>query len=182
VTTPTGKGANIARTRAQQAPVPMFDTPFEFVRRFAEQMDNLFEDFGSGWGLPTALTRGRGVTRRELGATPIDWAPQINVMERDNKLLIQADLPGLTKDDVRVDVVEGMITIQGERKQEKKEEGEGHYYNECCYGSFYRAIPLPEGTDVSAATAQFHNGVLEVALPIPPQARKEARRLEVQEG
>jgi HSP20 family protein len=181
LTSSAGKASSIARAKTSPTLVPTIDRPFEFVRRFAEQMDHLFEDFSGGY-LPTALTRVRGTPRREGGIMPVEWSPQISVMEREGKFLIHADLPGLTKNDVKVDVAEGMITIEGERKQEKKEESEGRYYNECCYGSFYRAIPLPEGVDASSATAQFHNGVLEVALPLPPKAKKEPRHLEIQEG
>ena len=95
--------------------------------------------------------------------------------------MIRADLPGLCKEDVKVEVSDDMITIEGERKQEKKEEREGCYYSECSYGSFYRVIPLPEGADASKATAEFHNGVLEVAVPAPSLPEPKARRLEVKE-
>ena len=73
-----------------------------------------------------------------------------------------------------------MLTIQGERKHEKKEEREGYCYSECSYGSFYRAIPLPEGAEASKATADFHNGVLEVTVPAPSRPEPKARRVEVQ--
>ena len=59
--------------------------------------------------------------------------------------MVRADLPGMSKEDIKVEVTDGVITIQGERKQEKKEEREGYSYSECSYGSFYRSIPLPEG-------------------------------------
>ena len=74
-----------------------------------------------------------------------------------------------------------MITIRGERKQEKTERREGYSYSECSYGSFYRAIPLPEGADASKATAEFRNGVLEVTMPSPRRPESQARRLEIQE-
>ena len=73
------------------------------------------------------------------------------------------------------------ITIQGERKQEKEEKREGYYYGERAYSSYYRAIPLPEGADPAKATAEFHNGVLEVTMPAPKKPEKKSRRLEVQE-
>ena len=81
--------------------------------------------------------------------------------------------PGLSKDDIKVEITEDMLSIQGERKQEKKEEREGYFYNECSYGSFYRAVPLPEGVDASKATAEFRNGVLEIAMPAPATIRDE---------
>jgi HSP20 family protein len=158
-------------------------SPFAFIRRFAEEMDRLFEDFGfePTLRLPHLLGRGYERLRHEEGLAQAEWAPRVDVTEREGKLVIRADLPGLTKDDIKVDVTEDTITIQGERKQETKEEREGYSYSECSYGSFYRTIPLPEGADASKATAEFRNGVLEVALPAPPHPQPEGRRLEVQE-
>src|SRR5262249_29615588 len=126
----------------------------------------------SGWRLPSALTRGHELLRREAGLIPADWSPRVDILRREGHFLVRADLPGLTKDDVKVDVTNDTLTIRGERKQERKEEREGHAYSECTYGSFYRAIPLPEGADASKATAEFRNGVLEIAMPAStPQAR-----------
>ena len=144
------------------------------MRRFAEEMDHLFEDFGFGSGsrLPSALTRGRELLRREAGLIPAEWSPRVDIQERDGQLVVRADLPGLSKDDIKVEIKEDMLSIQGERKQEKKEEREGYFYNECSYGSFYRAVPLPEGVDASKATAEFHNGVLEIAMPAPARPRR----------
>jgi len=150
-----------------------------FMRRFADEMDRLFEDFGLR--LPSFFGRGRELFLRETGIIPAQWSPRVDVRERDGQFLVRADLPGLSKDDVQVEVAEGMITIRGERKQEKKEERGGYSYSECSYGSFYRAIPLPEGSDASKATAEFRNGVLEIAMPAPRRSEAQARRLEIQE-
>ena len=95
--------------------------------------------------------------------------------------MVRADLPGLSKEDIKVEVSDDLITIQGERKHEKKEEREGYCYSECSFGSFYRAIPLPEGADASKATADFRKGVLEVTVPAPSRPEPKARRLEVRE-
>jgi HSP20 family protein len=154
------------------------------MRRFAEEMDHLFENFGlhTGFRMPSLLTRGHELLRREAGLIPAEWSPRIDVLEREGQFAIRADLPGLSKEDVKVDITDDVLTIQGDRKQQKKEEREGYCYSECSYGSFYRAIPLPEGADVSKATANFHNGVLEITMPAPAQVGKKARRLEVREG
>ena len=149
------------------------------MRRFSDEMDRLLEDFGLR--LPGFVGRGRELIRREAGLIPADWSPRVEVRERDGRFLVRADLPGLTKDDVQVEVGDDRITIRGERKQEKAEEREGYAYSECSYGSFYRAIPLPEGADASQATAEFRDGVLEVALPAPRRPETRARRLEIQE-
>jgi HSP20 family protein len=201
-----GQVKNIARG-TEAAPVTSHGSPFAFMRRFAEEMDHLFEDFGvetkwnlpgfssatklplglrsfdidTKWHLPKLLGRGRELLGREAGVVPAVWAPKVEVLEREGQLVIRADLPGLSKDDVKVEIADGVITIEGERKQEKKEEREGYYYCECGYGSFYRAIPIPEGAEAAKATADFHQGVLEVVVPVPARPESKARRLEVRE-
>jgi HSP20 family protein len=156
---------------------------FDFTRRFAEEMDRAFADFGheSFWRVPRLLARGRRLFRhgaKEMGMT---WSPQVDVHERDGKFVIHTDLPGMNKDEVKISIFDDMITIEGERKQEKKEEREGYSYSECNYGSFYRSIPLPEGVDTSKATADFDKGVLEVTMPINSSAKPKSRQLEVKE-
>ena len=151
------------------APPASDGSPFALLRRFAREIDHVFEDFGVGSRLhiPRFLCAGHEVLHREAGLIPADWSPQVDVLEREGQLVIRADLPGLCKEDVKVEVTDDMLTIQGERKQEKKEERDGYCYNECSYGSFYRSIPLPEAPDGSKATADFRKGVLEVTIPAP---------------
>jgi len=170
--------------RASNVPMTSAASPFALMRQFAREMDNFFEDFGldTGLHLPRFLRRGRRLFRRGAELATLDWSPRVDVVERDGQLVIRADLPGLSKDDIKVEVSDDAITIEGERKQEKKEEREGYYYNECSYGSFYRAIPLPVGTDASKAAAEFCNGVLEVTVPAPSRAEPKAKRLEVKDG
>lgn len=162
----------------------VMDSPFTFVRRFAEEMDRLFEDFGFGFGLrmPSLLTRGHELLRRESRLVPAEWSPRVDILEREGQVVVRADLPGLTKEDIKVELTDNLLTLQGERKLEKKEEREGYYYNERFQGSFYRSIPLPEGVDASKATAEFRNGVLEVVMPAPARPESKARRLEINEG
>jgi len=107
------------------------------------------------------------------------WAPQVEVFERGNNLVIRADLPGLTRDDVDVEVDEDALIIRGERHSDVEDEQEGFYRSERSYGSFYRAIPLPDNIDASACNATFRDGVLEVSLPKPPQQQSRARRIDV---
>lgn len=158
-------------------------TPFAFIRRFAEEMDQLFEDFGveSRWRMPSFLTRGHELLRREAGFIPAKWSPRVDVVEREGRFVVRADLPGLSKDDVKVEISDHLLTIHGERKEEKKEEREGCRYSECSYGNFYRAIPLPEGVEASKASADFRQGVLEVSMPSTAAAAQKPRRIEVQE-
>jgi len=95
---------------------------------------------------------------------------------------VRADLPGLTKDDVKVEVADNAITIEGERKGEKEEKGEGFYRSERSYGKFYRRLPVPEGANAGNATATFNNGVLEITMPAAKHLEQKSRRLEISEG
>jgi len=182
----TGNGAAQAKEiapRATAALTKFSGSPFTYMRRFAEEMDQIFEQFGlhTGLRMPGFFPRGQELLRREAGFVPGEWSPQIDVREKDGQIVVRADLPGLSKEDVKVEVTDDLVTIQGERKHEMKEEREGYHYSERSYGSFYRSIPLPEGALASKAAATFQNGVLEVTIPAPAQEAKKARRLEVRE-
>jgi HSP20 family protein len=104
-----------------------------------------------------------GVTRR--------WVPAIDVVEDAGHLMLRADLPGMTEDDVEIEVKDGVLTVSGERKAEEKKEGEGFYRVERAFGSFSRSLSLPEGIDADKVTAEFENGVLEVRIPKPEERK-----------
>lgn len=146
-------------------------SPFTMLRRMADEMDRVFDDFGLG-----AFGTSAGARRAGGGY----WAPDVEVFQRNNQLTIRADLPGLKKDEVSVDVGDGSVTIHGERKHEHEEEREGVYRSERSYGTFYRVIPVPEGAITDQAKASFRDGVLEVTMPAPPASQ--GRRLEITEG
>jgi HSP20 family protein len=144
---------------------------FSALQRMADEMDRMFEDFGIGH-------RGASPRSPELGA--FAWAPDIEVFQKNNELTIRADLPGLKREEVSVDVTDDAVTIEGERKYEQQEEREGLYRSERSYGSFCRVIPLPQGAITDEAKATFKNGVLEITMPAPPASK--GRRLEIAEG
>ena len=174
--------AGLAR-REQGLPSLMTGSPFTFMRRFSEEMDRLFEDFGFGRGW-LAPAFGRDLLQRGFGESGQSvWSPQVEMFEREGQLVLRADLPGLTKDDVKVEVTDDALTISGERKSEHEEKGEGYYRSERSYGSFYRQIPLPEGVNADDANATFRNGVLEITMQAPQrQTERSSRRLEIKEG
>jgi HSP20 family protein len=99
------------------------------------------------------------------------------VTAREDKFIIRAELPGVSKEDVSVDVSDDAITIHGERKHEQEQEQEGFYHSEWSYGSFSRTLPLPEGAIVDNAEASFRDGVLKVTLPAPPHGVRQGRRM-----
>jgi HSP20 family protein len=147
--------------------------PYRSWQRIADEMDRMISGFGLGPGwTPAPIWR---------GANAGLWAPDIDVFQKDDQLVIKADLPGLRKDEVSVEIADDAVTIQGERKTERQEDREGYFRSERSYGSFCRVIPLPEGAMTDQAKANFHDGVLEVTLPAPPQATK-SRKLEITEA
>jgi HSP20 family protein len=162
---------------------PFFATsPFRVLDRFAEEMDRVFSDFGFGRGWISPRFGALRSAGRSAGTDMQTWAPDVDVFQRDNELVARADLPGLTKDDVKVEVTDDAVIIQGERKREHEEEREGVYRAERSYGVFYRVIPLPEGAMADQAKATFKDGVLEVTMPAPPEQVTRGRKLEITEG
>lgn len=145
------------------------------LEQLSAEMNRLYDSFGLGrdWLGP----------RPGRPARPEEdvWFPEVEVLRRKNQLLIRADLPGLTKDDVQVHVSEDTLTIQGERKWEQEEAEEGIFRSERRYGSFYRTLPLPAGAAGDQAKASFKNGVLEIMVPLPAEASKWGRRLDILE-
>jgi HSP20 family protein len=150
-------------------PFDMFRmSPFALMRRFSEEMDQYFDQLGAG--------------RRDSGMTAANgglFAPPMEVFERDGQLIVRADLPGLTKDDVHVEVTDDALLITGERRSEHEERQGGTFHSERSYGSFRRQIPLPEGVSADQAKASFKDGVLEVSMPAPQRPAR-GRQIDIQ--
>src|SRR5262249_11858986 len=106
------------------------------------------------------------------------FSPHVDMFERNGKLVLSADMPGLSKDDVKVDITEDAVLIEGERKYEHEEHEGGVYRSERSYGQFRRHIPLPQGVKTESATANFKNGVLEITMEAP-QLTKTRRRIPI---
>jgi HSP20 family protein len=167
------------RSRALATRSMLADNPFALFDRFADEMDRMFENFGfgRGWMRPRFLGEW---TSRPMGAET--WAPPLEVFQRGNELVIRADLPGMKKEDLTVDVTDDDVMISGERKQEHEEERGGVYRSERSYGSFCRVVPLPQGAMADQARATFKDGVLEITMPAPPEQVTRGRRLEIGTG
>jgi HSP20 family protein len=154
-------------------------TPVDFIDRMAEEMDRTFDRMFRDFGFPRRSWLSQSPLRalKREGA----WAPRIEAFQKGDRYIVRADLPGLKKDDVQVEITDDAITIQGERREEREEEREGYYHTEREYGQFYRSIPLPEGVISESAQATFKNGVLEVSMQAPPAEASRGRRLEIKE-
>ena len=155
-------------------------SPFAVMRRMMEDMDRLFSPFGTAQAPRGQQGLQRGGGQRAL--PPLSrglWAPQVEVFDRGNNLVVRAELPGLSREDVDVEVDDDALVIRGERHNDVEDEHDGYYRSERSYGSFYRAIPLPEGVDPNACNANFKDGVLEVTLPKPARQVSRARKISV---
>ena len=156
--------------------------PFSIMRRISDEMDRFFENFGMGRSLMSGGESGQWGEQGYGGRSmPSMWSPHVEVCERDGKLLIEADLPGMKREDINVQVERDAIVIQGERKAHQTSDQGGYYRSERSYGSFYRAIPLPEGTNVDSAQASFRDGVLEIELDAPREPPR-GRRLDIRDS
>jgi len=156
--------------------------PFALMRRISDEMDRLFESFGMGGSAFPSSFGQSGSSQFGGGGQGMQslWSPHIEVRQREGKLVVSADLPGVKKDDVKVEVNDDGIVLQGERRDERTSNESGYYHSERSYGSFYRVIPLPEGADAQSATASFREGVLEIEVPVPEQ-RSKGRQLEIKD-
>jgi HSP20 family protein len=153
-------------------------SPFSLMRRMMEDLDRMFEDLGSTRSLSGTAAGNRA--RGGIGGLAVDWSPAIELLERDGQLVVRAELPGLSPEDVRIEITnDGSLVIEGERRSEMEAEEEGGVYrSERIYGRFSRVIDLPQGVDVDRAQARFENGVLEIALPLSEQSQR--RRIQIQ--
>jgi HSP20 family protein len=111
--------------------------------------------------------------------TLAEWAPSVDISEDDKEWLIKADLPDVKKEDVKVTVENGVLTVTGERKFEKEEKDKKYHRIERSYGNFFRSFTLPEGAEGAKVSAQFKDGVLEVRLPKNEKAKSKAVEVKV---
>ena len=111
--------------------------------------------------------------------TMADWTPSVDISETDTEYLIKAELPEVKKEDVKVTVENGVLTIQGERRQEKEEKGKKFHRIERAYGSFVRSFSIPDYVDDGKVTAEFKDGILNLHLPKSEKAKPKAIEVKV---
>ena len=125
---------------------------------------------------------GRPAVSREAGKeamTVADWVPAVDISETEKEYLIKVELPEVKKDDVKIAVQEGVLVIQGERRQEKEEKGKRFHRIERSYGTFLRSFSLPDSVDETKIGAEFKDGVLHMQLPKSEKARPKAIEVKV---
>jgi len=130
------------------------------------EMEDLFDRYAKSFG-PLRLKMDEPMA---VG----DWTPRVDIAETDTEFVVKAEIPEVKKEDVHVTVDKGVITLRGERKQEKEESGKKFHRIERHYGSFARSFSLPENVDESRVTAAFKDGVLTVQLPKTAESKPKA--------
>ncbi len=138
--------------------------PFRDLRTLQEEVNRLFS---------TNLTRGFGEESIGRGA----WNPSVDIYENKDHIVLEAELPGMKREDFELSVENNVITLRGERQFEKKEDSDNYHRVERSYGSFTRSFTLPQTVSAEGATAEYKNGVLRVTLPKREEAK--ARRIEI---
>jgi HSP20 family protein len=118
-------------------------------------------------------------TLRRFGDSSQGWAPQVDMYEEGDNIVIKAELPGVTKDDVEVALEADDLVIKGERKSEQVVDEQNYYRMERSFGSFYRRLPMPEGLEPDQISANFQDGVLEVQATKPPASKRSGKRIEI---
>lgn len=143
--------------------------PARELDAFQSDMNRLFDSFfsrresapGSGYG-----------SRR--------WIPAMDLLETEDHLVLRADLPGVGRDDIEIEVKEGVLTVSGERRAQHEQKREGYHRVERSFGRFSRSLELPKGVEADHIEAAFEDGVLEVRMPKP--AERKPTRIEIQGG
>lgn len=145
---------------------------YELMRSLTEELERTFNDFLGRRHWPFA-----GFTAS--GMSGVTWTPPIETEERNGTLYVRTELPGLSKDDVKVEVAEDVLTIEGERKHESEKKEGSYYRSERSYGYFSRSVALPEGAKADTAKATFKDGVLEIVIELPARKAPDARRVTI---
>ena len=150
--------------------------PLESLRR---EIDQLFEDFGLGT-LRSPFRRSLfDVDPFRRAKAAFSGMPAVDVTETEKGYRVVAELPGMDEKDIEVKIANGMLTIKGEKQEEKEEKKQDYYVRERSFGSFERTFPVPDGVDLDNVDASFKKGVLTVTLPKTAEAQKAEKKITV---
>jgi HSP20 family protein len=144
---------------------------WEPLRELSSLQNEMNRLFNTAFDAPAAPGNG-GTMRR--------WVPAMDLLETADHFVLRADLPGMTQDDVKIELEDSTLTVSGERRSEHEDKQEGYYRVERAFGSFSRSLTLPKGIDADAVTASFENGVLEIRVPKPEE--RKPRRISIAVG
>lgn len=152
--------------------------PFDALR---QQIDRLFDDFQRGWGMWLRPFGGPLTDVEPAWKTFMSWgaAPAVDILEREKDYELTAELPGMDPGNVEVTYADGLLTIKGEKKEEKEEKKKGYHLSERRYGAIQRSLRVPSGVDADRFDANFKNGVLTVTMPKVQEAQRQEKKIAV---
>jgi len=139
--------------------------PFRMLSQMQREMNRLFEGFGGRMLEPASMR---------------EWYPPLDVAETKDEMVVRAEIPGMKPSDINVSIADNTLLIEGERKQEEETKGENYYRRERMYGAFRRAVPLPTGIQADQIKASYRDGILEVRLPKPEEAKAKQVKVNVE--
>jgi HSP20 family protein len=152
--------------RREERKVPVKREEERSLLSFQQEMNRLFDEFFGGWGLAPF---------REIPEPWDAFSPRVDVVEGDKEVTVSTELPGMDEKEIEVSLSHGVLTISGEKREEKEDKGKNYYRMERSYGSFQRSIPLPGEVDEEKAKATFNKGVLTITLPKTAKAQAHKR-------
>jgi HSP20 family protein len=153
-------------------------SPLANMRR---EFDRMLEEFPWGWRRPLARSP-FDVEPFWRGFAGLGAVPAVDIAEKDKEYEITAELPGMDESNIDVKFADGVLTIKGEKQEEKEEKKKDYYLSERRYGSFQRSFPVPESVDANKIAAKFVNGVLTVILPKSAEAQKNEKKIAIKKG
>ena len=142
-------------------------TPFKDFDRMRKEMDRLWGSFLE-------------VGSRRRGEDDTEWYPSVDIAETKNVVVVKVELPGMDPKDIDVSLSDGMLTIKGEKKQEREEKEENYHLVERSYGSFTRSVGLPKEVKHDKISASYKNGVLKIVLPKSEEAKQKEVKIKVE--
>jgi len=148
--------------------------PFAELGRWESEMERRFANLLGG--------RMQSLFNDRSGAELSIGEPAIDLYEEKDQIVIKAELPGMSKDDIQISLQDNVLVIRGEKKKEDQDEGKDYYRSERVYGAFIRTLPLPAEIDPDRIDAKFKNGVLEIRLPKSEAAKKKQIKINVTDG
>ncbi len=140
------------------------------------EMEDMFARYGRALGMPASGAP--GATGQEA-ITSTEWVPRVDISETDDAFIIKAEIPGVSKEDVKVTAENGVLSISGERKEEKEEKSKKVHRVERLYGTFFRTFVLPDNVDESKINAEFKYGVLTLTVPKTEKAKPKSIEVKV---
>ena len=133
-----------------------------------DEMNRLFDSVFSGW------------PERRESLLEGDWAPSVDVAETEEEIVVTAELPGIEQNEVDISIADDVLTLKGEKKEEKEEKKKNYHRIERTYGSFQRSIGLPTGVQADKATAKYKDGVLRITIPKAEEAKPKQIKIDVE--